>query len=105
MKRLFITIALYLLTSCFLMAQKNNPMLNTANMSRVFEAYNNNDAAEMKKYLELEIASNPKNGYAYAWQALVYEFYNEYGKALSAANSALKYIPTKDKTYQLIVFG
>lgn len=103
MKRLLIIIALYLLSSCFVMAQKANPMLNTANMSRVFEAYNNNDAAEMKKYLELEIASNPKNGYAYAWQAIVYKFYNEYGKALSSANSALQYIPAKDKTYQLIV--
>ncbi len=105
MKRLLIIIVLYFLSSCFLMAQNNNPMLNTANMSRVFEAYNNNDAAEMKKYLELEIASNPKNGYAYAWQAIVYKFYNEYGKALSAANSALKYIPAKDKAYKLIALG
>lgn len=78
--------------------------MNTANMSRALEAYSNGDAGEMRKYLDAEIKGNPKNGYAYSWLALVYNYYEEHGYAVSYADKALKYIPKKDKEYVVFAY-
>ena len=84
-------------------SQDRNEM-NTANMSRAMEAYSNNDVGEMRRYLEAEIAANPKNGYAYSWLALLYNYYEEHGYAISAAEKALQYIPKKDKEYVVFAY-
>ena len=43
---------------------------------------------------------NPENGYALAWIATVRNHLQEYGKAITAVNLAIKHIPKKDKTYK-----
>lgn len=78
--------------------------LNTSNMSRAIEAYSNGDAAEMRKFLDAEIKSNPKNGYAYSWLALVCCYYDEYGYAVSASDKALQFIPKRDKEYVVFAY-
>lgn len=78
--------------------------LNTANMSRAIEAYSNNDVGEMRRCLEAEITTNPKNGYAYSLLAFPFNYYEEYGYAISAAEKALQYIPKKDKEYIALAY-
>lgn len=73
--------------------------METVNMSRAFEALENGDTEEMLKYLGYEIKSNPKNGYAYAWAAYVYQYYDDFANVLYHSDKALKYIPSKDKEY------
>lgn len=76
----------------------------TANMSRVLEAYQNNNLEDMLKYLALEEQNNNKNGYAYAWHALALYYSQEYGQALNKSALALKYLPKKDKEYLIFTY-
>lgn len=69
------------------------------NYNRGVEAIQNNNAEEALEYLNKEIGENPDNGYAYFWIALVRNHLEEYGKALTAANMAIKKTPSKDKEY------
>lgn len=69
------------------------------NYNRGVEAIQNNNAEESLEYLNKEIGENPDNGYAYSWIALVRNHLEEYGKALTAANMAIKKTPSKDKEY------
>ena len=75
--------------------------MSTANMSRAMEAYTEGDALEMGRYLKLELANNPKNGYALAWRALVNNYYDEHGAAITDASEALKQLPHKDAEYRI----
>lgn len=75
------------------------------NYQRAMEAVNNNDAEEALEYLNKELAENPKNGYAYVWLAMVRDYQDEYGQALSAADQALKFLPKKDKEYLYMAYG
>lgn len=103
MKKILSFFALSILLAGMAFAQDRKE-LNTANMSRAIEAYSNNDAGEMRRYIEAEIASNPKNGYAYSWLAILYNYYEEYGYAISAAEKAIQYIPKKDKEYVVFAY-
>ena len=78
--------------------------LETANMQRAIEAYSNNDLDEMQKWLNAEINQNPKNGYAFSWLASIFNYQDEYGYAISAAEKALKYIPRRDKVYVVFAY-
>ena len=69
------------------------------NYNRGVEAIQNNNTEEALEYLNKEISEYPDNGYAYSWIALVRNHLEEYGKALTAANMAIKRIPSKDKEY------
>lgn len=69
------------------------------NYNRGVEAIQSNNAEEALEYLNKEIGEYPDNGYAYSWIALVRNHLEEYGKALTAANMAIKKIPSKDKEY------
>lgn len=69
------------------------------NYNRGVEAIQNNNAEEALEYLNKEISEYPDNGYAYSWIALVRNYLEEYGKALTAANMAIKKTPSKDKEY------
>lgn len=75
------------------------------NYSRGVEAINNNNAEEALDYLNKEINEHPDNGYAFAWIALVRNFNEEFGRALTAANIAVKKIPSKDKEYKAFAYG
>lgn len=69
------------------------------NYNRGVEAIQNNNVEEALEYLNKEIGEYPDNGYAYSWIALVRNHLEEYGKALTAVNMAIKKIPSKDKEY------
>lgn len=75
------------------------------NYSRGVEAINNNNAEEALDYLNKEINEHPDNGYAFAWIALVRNYNEELGRALTAANIAVKKIPSKDKEYKAFAYG
>lgn len=93
-------IILYLVLLCTtsLWAQKvKRP--DSYNYNRGVEAIQNNNAEEALEYLNKELSEYPDNGYAYSCIALVRNHLEEYGKALTAANIAIKKIPSKDKEY------
>lgn len=69
------------------------------NYQRGVEAIQKENTEEALEYLNKEISDNPKNGYAFSWIALVRCQQEEYGRALTAADLALKNIPKKDKKY------
>ena len=75
------------------------------NYTRGVEAINNNNAEEALDYLNKEINEHPDNGYAFAWIALVRNYNEEFGRALTAANIAVKKIPSKDKEYKAFAYG
>ena len=75
------------------------------NYTRGVEAINNNNTEEALDYLNKEINEHPDNGYAFAWIALVRNYNEEFGRALTAANVAVKKIPSKDKEYKAFAYG
>lgn len=93
-----IILCLMLLCSTSVWAQKMKRP-DSYNYNRGVEAIQNNNAEEALEYLNKEISEYPDNGYAYSWIALVRNYLEEYGKALTAANMAIKKIPSKDKEY------
>lgn len=70
------------------------------NYIRAMEAKDNGNTEEALDYLNKELRDNPKNGYAFAWVASIRNYLEEYGRALTAANSAVKHIPKKDAVYK-----
>lgn len=75
------------------------------NYTRGVEAITNNNLEEALDYLNKEINEHPDNGYAFAWIALVRNYNEEFGRALTAANVAVKKIPSKDKEYKAFAYG
>lgn len=72
---------------------------NSYNYQRGVEAIQKENTEEALEYLNKEVSDNPKNGYAYSWIAMVRCHQEEYGRALTAADLALKNLPKKDKEY------
>ena len=101
--RQFILSILVLCSSAMLADNIKRP--DSYNYSRGVEAINNNNAEEALDYLNKEINDHPDNGYAFAWIALVRNYNEEFGRALTAANIAVKKIPSKDKEYKAFAYG
>lgn len=101
--RQFILSILVLCSSVMLADNIKRP--DSYNFSRGVEAINNNNAEEALDYLNKEINEHPDNGYAFAWIALVRNYNEEFGRALTAANVAVKKIPSKDKEYKAFAYG
>ena len=101
--RQFILTILVLCSSVMLADNIKRP--DSYNYSRGVEAINNNNAEEALDYLNKEINEHPDNGYAFAWIALVRNYNEEFGRALTAANVAVKKIPSKDKEYKAFAYG
>ena len=101
--RQFILSILVLCSSVILADNIKRP--DSYNYSRGVEAINNNNAEEALDYLNKEINDHPDNGYAFAWIALVRNYNEEFGRALTAANIAVKKIPSKDKEYKAFAYG
>ena len=77
---------------------------DTYNYNRGVEAIQNNNAEEALEYLNKELKDNPDNGYALAWIATVRNYQEEYGRALTAIDLAIKHIPKKDKKYRAFAY-
>lgn len=101
--RQFILSILVLCSSVMLADNIKRP--DSYNYSRGVEAINNNNAEEALDYLNKEINEHPDNGYAFAWIALVRNYNEEFGRALTAANITVKKIPSKDKEYKAFAYG
>ena len=101
--RQFILSILVLCSSVMLADNIKRP--DSYNYRRGVEAINNNNAEEALDYLNKEINEHPDNGYAFAWIALVRNYNEEFGRALTAANVAVKKIPSKDKEYKAFAYG
>ena len=99
MKRIFI-LMLFVGMQITAMQAKEIQRPNSYNYSRGVEAAQNEESEVALDYLNREISDNPKNGYAYCWIAAVRGGNNEYGKALTAINYSIKYLPKGDKYYR-----
>lgn len=100
----YLILSIFVLCSSVMLAD-NIKRPDSYNYSRGVEAINNNNAEEALDYLNKEINEHPENGYAFAWIALVRNYNEEFGRALTAANVAVKKIPSKDKEYKAFAYG
>lgn len=100
----YLILSILVLCSSVMLAD-NIKRPDSYNYSRGVEAINNNNAEEALDYLNKEINEHPDNGYAFAWIALVRNYNEEFGRALTAANIAVKKIPSKDKEYKAFAYG
>ena len=95
-RMLMLVISLVIGTAVF---AQNVKRPESYNYMRGIEAYNKEDMNEALEYFNKDIQENPKSGYSYSWIALIRLQNEEYGKALTAAELAIKYLPKKDKEY------
>ena len=77
---------------------------DTYNYTMGVEALRNNNPEEALEYLNKELEDNPDNGYALAWIAFVRNYHGEYGRALTAADLAVRKIPENDKEYRAFAY-
>ena len=73
------------------------------NYQRGLEAMQEEKFDEAIEYFNKDIQENPKNGYSYSWIAHIRLAKEEYGKALTASDLAIKNLPKKDPEY--VIFG
>jgi len=97
MKGIILVLMATFLVAAPVLADKKEKQTESYNYKRAMEAYDNEDYDEAMTYLLREVAENEKNGYAHLWMSGIYTAKEEYGRGLSAANNALKYLPAKDK--------
>lgn len=104
MKRAFIV--LFFLMSLFYKAHSEDiKRPNIYNVQRAIEALNNNNKEEALEYIDKELSSNPKSGYAKTWKALIQTDNQEYSYALTTIDEAIKYLPKKDNEYLALAYG
>lgn len=101
--RQFILSILVLCSSAMLADNIKRP--DSYNYNRGVEAISKNNTEEALDYLNKEIQEHPDNGYAFAWIALVRNYNEEFGRALTAVNFAVKKIPSKDKEFKAFAYG
>lgn len=67
---------------------------------RAYEALTERgDEKEAVEYFKKDLTNNPKNGYSWYWMAVLYYSHDQYGDALTSANSALDNIPSSDHAF------
>lgn len=103
MKRI-LSLLLGLFALINIVSAQNVKRPDTYNYNRGVEAIQKNNAEEALEYLNKELEENPNNGYALAWIATVRKYQEEYGRALTAVDLAIKHIPKKDKEYRAFAY-
>lgn len=103
MKRIII-ILLGIIGLTNIVSAQNIKRPDSYNYNRGVEAIQNNNAEEALEYLNKELKDNPDNGYALAWIAVVRNHQEDYGRALTAADLAVKKMPKKDKKYRAFAY-
>lgn len=89
---------------CFVAIQAQNiKRPESYNYQRGLEAMQEEKFDEAIEYFNKDIQENPKNGYSYSWIAHLRLVKEEYGKALTASDLAIKNLPKKDPEY--VIFG
>ena len=102
--RKYLLLLLLALCSIQIKAQKQINRPDSYNYNRGIEAWNKQDYEEAAEYFRKELEEHPENGYAYTWVAYLDLNRMEYGQALTAANTAIKKLPSKDKEYVAITY-
>ena len=97
MKQIII-LAMLILGICQVSAQ-NIKRPESYNYQRGIEAIQKEQMGEALQFFDKEIGENPKNGYPYMWESYIYLVNEDYGRALDAADMAIKYLPKKDVEY------
>ena len=103
MKKVFVLIICWSLFVVSLLAQ-NVKRPETYNYQRGLEALEEEKQEEALEYLNKDLKENPKNGYALSWIAHLRLLQEDYGRALTAADMALKYLPKKDPEYVIFAY-
>ena len=74
------------------------------NYQRGLEAMQDEKRQEALEFFNKHLKENPKNGYSYSWIAMLRGQNEEYGRALTAADLAIKYLPKKDAEYIIFAY-
>lgn len=101
MRKLFVIVVLLIGLSQVLAQNIKRP--ESYNYQRGLEAMQEEKFDEAIEYFNKDIQENPKNGYSYSWIAHIRLVKEEYGKALTASDLAIKNLPKKDPEY--VIFG
>ena len=86
-------------------AQEKKGRPTSYNYMRGIEAVQNEKTEEALEYFNKDIQENPKNGYSYSWIAMLREHNEEHGRALTAADMAIKLLPKKDAEYVIFAYS
>lgn len=86
-------------------AKSETKLPDTYAFTRGVEAYQEGKNQEALEWFEKELSEHPDNGYAYIYISALRYGNNEYGKALSAINQALRKLPKKDKEYTAVAYS
>lgn len=86
-------------------AKSETKFPDTYAFTRGVEAYQDGKNQEALEWFEKELSEHPDNGYAYIYISALRYGNNEYGKALSAINQALRKLPKKDKEYTAVAYS
>lgn len=84
---------------------KKNNRPTSYNYLRGVEAVHNENKEEAIDYFNRDLQENPKNGYSFSWIAMLRNTEKDYGRALTAANMAIKLIPKKDVEYVTFAYS
>jgi tetratricopeptide (TPR) repeat protein len=84
---------------CIILCNAEAKEPTSYNYQRGIEALRDGETNKGIDLLNRELQDHPKCGYTYAWIASARGRLCDYGKALTAVNYALKYLPKKDKYY------
>ncbi len=74
------------------------------NYQRGLEAMQDEKRQEALEFFNKDLKENPKNGYSYSWIAMLRGQNEEYGRALTAADLAIKYLPKKNDEYIIFAY-
>lgn len=100
-----IIVVLLLVVGLFDLAFSQNVKRSSSyNYNRGIEAIQNGDNEEALEYFRRELQDNPNNGYALFWIGCIFDFQDDYGKALLAMDVAIKKLPKKDKETRSFVY-
>ncbi len=104
MKHIFtLLLVIFAVTDTF--AKDNIKLTETYAFTRGVEEYNNRNTQEALDWFNKELDEHPGNGYAFLYIASLRIDNEEYGKALTAINEAIKKIPRKDGDYLGIAYA
>ena len=75
------------------------------NYQRGLEAVQEEKIEEAIEFFNKDLQDNPKNGYSFSWIAMLRAHSEEYGRALTAADMAIKLLPKKDAEYMIFAYS
>ena len=75
------------------------------NYQRGLEAMQEEKTQEALDYFNKDLNDNSKNGYSFSWIAMLRAKEADFGRALTAADLAVKYLPKKDVEYVIFAYS